>query len=221
MSSPVTVEFERRTDPARAGDAIVWLEEGLRLAQSCEGCLGGGFVRDADDETVLTAMCRFADARALADWERSELRRSWLDAGSSLVLDARVQRRTGIEGWFDSPRLRRQIDTRTGETRAVAVRSAPLRWKQLVAIGIAMYPANLLVAWLAGQLPWWVELPLPLRSVLLVLLLAPFMTFVMMPGVTRLLRPWLRRNPGLIRTQRSLLEALDARAEERRADRGQ
>jgi antibiotic biosynthesis monooxygenase (ABM) superfamily enzyme len=38
------------------------------------------------------------------------------------------------------------------------------------------------------------------------------MTFVMMPAVTRVLRPWLRRNPGVIRKERSLLEALDSRA---------
>jgi antibiotic biosynthesis monooxygenase (ABM) superfamily enzyme len=212
MGTPVTVEVRRQTLPARTGDAVTWVEEGLRLAREFEGCLGGGVIRDSGDESVLHVIYRFADERSLIGWEQSEQRRRWLDEGSPLVLDARVQRRTGIEGWFDGPQLRRSVDTRTGGIRTVVVRSAPQRWKQALAIWIGMYPVNVLSAWAISLLPWWGDIAIPLRSAMIVTVLAPLMTFVMMPAVTRVLRPWLRRNPGVIRKERSLLEALDSRA---------
>lgn len=219
MGTPVTVEVRRQTYPARAGDAVAWVEEGLRLAREFEGCLGGGVIRDSSDENVLHVIYRFSDEHSLVGWEQSERRRRWLDAGSSLVLDARVQRRTGIEGWFDGPQLRRSVDARTGDARTIVVRSAPLRWKQALAIWVGMYPMNILTSWVISLLPWWGDVAIPLRSALIVTVLAPLMTFVMMPMVTRALRPWLRRNPGLIKKERSLLEALDsqAAAETRRA----
>ncbi|RGE20038.1 antibiotic biosynthesis monooxygenase [Leucobacter sp. wl10] len=212
MSTPVTVEVRRQAHPARVGDAAAWVEEGLRLAREFEGCLGGGVIRDSTDESVLHAIYRFSDERSLTAWERSEQRRRWLDAGSPLVLDARVQRRTGIEGWFDGPRAHRRVDARTGATRTIVVRSAPLRWKQAIAIWVGMYPVNALSSWGISLLPWWGGLAIPLRSALIVTVLAPLMTFVMMPAVTRVLRPWLRRNPGVIRSERSLIDALDSRA---------
>ena len=52
------------------------------------------------------------------------------------------------------------------------------------------------------------------HSLVLVSCLVPAMTFVVMPIVTRALRPWLRRNPGMIRSERALADALDARAAE-------
>lgn len=216
MSTPVTVEIRRQTHPTRTGDAVAWVEEGLRLARDFEGCLGGGVIRDSSDRSVLHAIYRFSDERSLIGWEQSEQRRRWLDAGSALVLDARVQRRTGIEGWFDGPQLRRSVDARTGDTRTVVVRAAPLRWKQALAIWIGMYPVNVLSSWAISLLPWWGDVALPLRSAMVVTVLAPLMTFVMMPAVTRILRRWLRRNPGAIEKERSLLEALDLRAAGRR-----
>jgi antibiotic biosynthesis monooxygenase (ABM) superfamily enzyme len=95
MGTPVTVAVRRQTMPARSGDAVAWVEEGLRLARGFDGCLGGGVLRDSGDENVLHAIYRFADEAALGDWERSEQRRRWLEAGSPLVLDARVGRSCG------------------------------------------------------------------------------------------------------------------------------
>ncbi|WP_336992864.1 antibiotic biosynthesis monooxygenase [Leucobacter sp. VD1] len=212
MGTPVTVAVRRQTMPARSGDAVAWVEEGLRLARGFDGCLGGGVLRDSGDENVLHAIYRFADEAALGGWERSEQRRRWLEAGSPFVLDARVQRRTGIEGWFDGPQLRRSFDAGTGGGRTVVVYSAPQRWKQAMAVWVGMYPVNVASSWAISMLPWWGDAPVLLRSALAVTVLAPLMTFVMMPAVTRMLRPWLRRNPGAIRTERSLLEALDSRA---------
>lgn len=213
MSTPVTVEVTRRTAPHRADDAVTWLDDGLRLARRFPGCLGGGIVRDDDDSGVLHVAYRFSDEQRLRAWECSAERRRWLLDGAPFVLDASVQRRTGVEGWFDAPQLRREVHARTGSVRTVKVRSAPVRWKQAVAIWCGMFPLNVLVNVVVSQLAWFQALPLVLRSALLVSTLVPLMTFIMMPAVTSVLQPWLRRNPGVIRTERSLLSALDDLAE--------
>ncbi len=212
MAASVTVSVRRETTPERAGDAVAWIDEGLALARGFDGCLGGGVLRDGEHENVLQVVYRFRDEGALERWEHSPERREWLGRGDPLVSSIRVQRRTGIEGWFDGPGLAQEVDERTGARRVIGVRSAPRRWKQACAIGIGMYPMNLLVAWAASLLPWWEGVPLPVRAAVTVAVLAPVMTFLMMPLVTRLLRPWLRRDARAIRSERSLREALDARA---------
>ncbi|MBO1901869.1 antibiotic biosynthesis monooxygenase [Leucobacter weissii] len=212
MTLPVTVEVRRQTSPDQSGDAIAWIDEGLALARSFEGCLGGGVLRDAEDENVLHVVYRFRDEAALRAWENSEERLRWLRSGDPLVRGERVQRRTGIEGWFDGPDLRREVVGRTGTVRTIGVRSAPLRWKQMCAIWIGVFLMNLAVVPAVALLPGWETWPLALRAAVLAGVLAPLMIFAVMPVVTRVLRPWLRRNPGVIRSERSLREALDARA---------
>ena len=214
MSSPVTVTVSRESDPSRVGEAIEWIDRGLSLARSFEGYLGGGVMRDAEHEHVLHVVYRFRDRRSLENWDHSEQRRRWSMDGASLTSLAGVQRRTGIEGWFDGARIRHVLDRRTGTMRTIGVRAAPPRWKQAVAIWAGMLPLNLGASWVAVQLPWWERLHWTAHSLVLVSCLVPAMTFVVMPIVTRALRPWLRRNPGMIRSERALADALDARAAE-------
>ncbi len=209
MSSPVTVAVSRETDPAHIDETIRWIDRGLALARDFEGCLGGGVMRDAERGNVLHVVYRFTDRSALHRWERSRQRREWERDGAPLI--ANVQRRTGIEGWFDGPQLRRALDPSTGAYRTIGVRSAPPRWKQAAAVWLGMFPLNIAVSGLASHSPWFEGLPLPLRSAILVSLMVPVMTFAVMPAITRMLRPWLRRNPGAIRSERALREALDAR----------
>lgn len=103
-------------------------------------------------------------------------------------------------------------EMRSEERRPSSPLPSPLRWKQMCAIWLGMLPVNLMVSWLLTGLPWWGAMPLPLRSVLVVSVLAPLMTFAVMPTVRRMLHPWLQRHPGVARTERMLHEALDAQA---------
>lgn len=213
MVNPVTVEVRRETLPDRPEAAQAWVDEGLALARGFEGHLGGGVLHDAENQNVLHVLYRFRDEEALERWERSPERQRWLQDGEAFVLDSRVQKRTGFEGWFDGPAITQQVDDRTGSIRTIGVRSAPVRWKQACAIWLGMFPMNVLVSWLLSMVPWWGELPIPARSAIMVTVLAPTMTFAVMPFVTRVLRPWLRRNPGMIKSERALREALDQRTD--------
>ncbi|WP_345762248.1 antibiotic biosynthesis monooxygenase [Diaminobutyricibacter sp. McL0608] len=176
---PVTVAITRRVDPGRIADVTHWVQEGVNLANEYEGFLGSGWVRASADSDEWHMLYRFADARTLEAWEASDDRADWLFDGRELVEVARVEKRTGIEGWFDAPQP--------------GIAAAPPRWKQAVTIWLGFFPLNLaftsLVNWLV---PGWHQL-WPLVTVLVTtLILTPIMTYLLLPFVTRMLHPWLQ-----------------------------
>ncbi len=210
MSLPVTVSVRREADSARTEEALSWLEQGLMLAREFDGYLGGGVMRDAASAHVLHVVYVFRSRGSLDRWSRSEQRRCWSLDGAELTTVSAVQRRSGLEGWFDGASFRHRYDSIPGKASSVDLRTTPPRWKQAVAIWSGMLPLNLTATWLASGVPWWQSLPLFAQSFLLVCALVPAMTFVVMPVVTRILRPWLTRDPSAIAHQRLLEEALDA-----------
>ena len=67
------------------------------------------------------------------------------------------------------------------------------RWKTAVLIWLAIYPSITLLLWLAGpEIGSW---PLPVRTLALTAVLVPWMVFVLIPALQRLLAPWLRPVP--------------------------
>lgn len=64
-----------------------------------------------------------------------------------------MQRRTGIEGWFEGPELRHSVDAETGAIRTIGVRSAPVRWKQATAPWLGMLPLNITVSCAVSGIP--------------------------------------------------------------------
>ncbi|GCD90543.1 hypothetical protein NLS1_25490 [Nocardioides sp. LS1] len=185
MNTPVTVSITRHVDPDREAEMVSWMQAGQGLAGSFAGFLGAGWVRPEQDSETWHVLYRFADADSLATWESSHQRQWWRDAGAGLgVVDSRVERRTGIEGWFDDPANR--------DVRELSVTpSAPPRWKQASVIFLVFYPLSVLVNWLLG--PHVAPLLLPLRVLVTVALMTPVMTYVALPWITRRMAWWLNR----------------------------
>jgi antibiotic biosynthesis monooxygenase (ABM) superfamily enzyme len=108
---PITVAIERRIDPARAAEATAWMQAGTDLATTFDGFLGSGWVRAGESSDLWFMLYRFRDIPTLEAWEDSGERTWWLESGSGFAREGRVERRTGIEGWFDAP-LATDIETR-------------------------------------------------------------------------------------------------------------
>ena len=177
---PVTVSITRRVDGNRLAEVTRWVQSGVNLANTYDGFLGSGWVRAHADSDEWHMLYRCADADPREAGEVADDRADWLYEGRELVEVSRVERRTGIEGWFDEPQP--------------GVPAAPPRWKQAVTIWLGFFPLSLAFAYLASTLvPGWHTL-WPLATVLITTLcLTPIMTYVLLPFVTRLLQPWLRR----------------------------
>jgi antibiotic biosynthesis monooxygenase (ABM) superfamily enzyme len=78
------------------------------------------------------------------------------------------------------------------QARAAAQPAAPPRWKTAVVVWLAIYPSITFVLWLVGPtIQGW---PLAVRTLGLTVVVVPLMTFVLIPGIQRLLAPWLRRS---------------------------
>lgn len=188
----VTVAITRSTDPGRTGEMIAWMRAGTTLVEGFPGFLGAGWVRPVLNSTDWHMLYRFADADTLRAWEESPQRRWWLSSAQGMVAHTRVERRTGIEGWFDPPR-ERQVDE-------PAPAAAPPRWKQAVAIWLGFFPLSLLAAVSLG--PLLDGLAVLVRTLVTTLCLTPVMTYVVLPRVTRALHWWLRGEPPPWRRRR-------------------
>ncbi|HEY0238614.1 MAG TPA: antibiotic biosynthesis monooxygenase [Friedmanniella sp.] len=187
---PITVAIERRVDADRQAEALAWVQTGTSLASRMPGYLGSGWVRASGGSSLWYTLYRFADAHSLAEWESSPERSWWLRSGEEFVHDARVERRTGIEGWFDVP-----ASSLLGPADAEGPRTAPPRWKQAVSIWLGFFPTNLVFTLLVSLLPAWGTVPIVARVLITTVVLTPVMTYVVLPFVTARLRPWLERPP--------------------------
>lgn len=182
----VTVTVTRRALPGRVSEMAAWVQAGQRLASGFDGFLGAGHVRPGANSQDWHMLYRFADEASLATWQSSAEREWWIASALGLVSETRVEKRTGIEGWFDEPR---------GRVVSTSAQQGPPRWKQAIVIFLAFLPTNL-----AAQLlltPLIGGLPLPLRVLTLTAVLIPVMTYLVLPFVTRRLQWWLegRRAP--------------------------
>jgi antibiotic biosynthesis monooxygenase (ABM) superfamily enzyme len=184
-SAPVTVSIHRVVSPERVPDVTAWVQAGVQLANRWDGFLGSGWLRAAEGSSDWYMLYRFADAQRLEAWESSPERKEWLAEGAGLVEERRVEKRTGIENWFDAP-------TRLDEQSGPPLLPAPPRWKQSVAIWLGFFPVNLAFTALMGWLvPAFGELDVVLRVLITTAVLTPVMSFWVLPWVTARLAGWL------------------------------
>jgi antibiotic biosynthesis monooxygenase (ABM) superfamily enzyme len=181
----VTVAITRRADPSRNAEMLAWVRAGTTLAEDFPGFLGVGWVRPVLGSTEWHMLYRFADAAALHAWEESPQRQWWLSSAQGMVEHTRVERRTGIEGWFDPPQ-EQEVDDLTGPP-------APPRWKQAVIIWLGFFPVSLLSTLTLGHL--LAGQNAVVRTLATTLCLTPLMTYLVLPQVTRALQWWLHGGP--------------------------
>lgn len=188
MGTPVTVSITRHLDPGREAEMVAWLEAGTALAHRFPGFLGSGWVRPEAESETWHMLYRFADAASLAAWEGSHERQWWRDSASGLgLVESRVERRTGIEGWFDDPTTR--------DVRDLRLASPPPRWKQASVIFLVFYPLSVVANWVFSHSSV-VGLPLPVRVLCTVLVMTPIMTYAALPWITRRMEWWLQGRPA-------------------------
>ncbi|MBQ0989469.1 antibiotic biosynthesis monooxygenase [Micromonospora sp. PSH03] len=183
LAVPVTVSIARRVDPGRASEMVAWMRAGTALAEAFPGFLGAGWVQSGPGSSEWHMLYRFADAETLRRWEESPQRHWWLSSAQGIVEHTRVERRTGIEGWFDRP-LEHSVDL-----VEPAPPASPPRWKQAVTIWLAFFPLSLTATLLTSR--FLDAVPLAARVLLMTLCLTPLMTYLVLPRITRALHWWL------------------------------
>ena len=179
MSLPVTVQITRDVDPGAVTEVEDWVARGQSIVAGFPGYLGSGWVRAHEDSTVWHMLLRFSSEDTLRTWADSPQRHAWMAEFHSHVREFRHVKRTGIEGWFDTPQDDAEPDV------------VPPRWKQAIVIFTGFYPVSALANYIVGHVV--PQAPFLVKILLVILLATPTMVYWVLPWTTRLYQPWLNR----------------------------
>ncbi len=175
---PVTLVLSQRIDPGNVEVFVELHDEGVQHLRDFKGFLGSDLfppVEGVQDEYVIVAT--FASRPDLDRWLQSDTRREWLDELELLIEGDRTLNVVGgFGGWFPA----QAADT-----------AGPKRWKQAVAVFIALFPTVLIITFVRGVIA-------PDMNVVLAVFVGNVLgifalTYVLMPPLTRLLANWLTR----------------------------
>lgn len=178
---PVTVVVTRRVRPGREAAYEAWLSALQVDARALPGYLGVTTHRPPPDgPRTYTSVIRFDSLANLQAFERSELRADALRRVADLVeADAVWQRLTGLEFWFTPP-------PGTVVPQPSRERMALL---MIAVVFVLVLSIGSAVTALAARLP--VEVPYPLRLLATIAIEVLFMTYWLMPRLTRGLARWI------------------------------
>ncbi|GGX72771.1 antibiotic biosynthesis monooxygenase [Streptomyces minutiscleroticus] len=176
-AEPITSVFTWRVRPGREDEFEEWTRGITDCVRRFPGNEGVSWLRPEEGHRYH-AVLRFSDSRRLEDWLNSPERAEWHARIEGVASEAGRERQstTGMESWFSLPGTTVQ---------------PPPRWKMVLTTFLGVYPMALLVQWLVA--PVTAAWPLPLRAATFPLVLVPVLTYLIMPGLSRLLRQWLYR----------------------------
>lgn len=179
---PVTVIVDAKAKKGKVDEFEQWMDGIIHEAMKFEGHMGVNIIRPSNPSNpVYTIIFRFNTYENLAKWEKSEVRRTWIEKGKAVTEgEPAVQKQTGLEFWFTPS---------SGNPSALI--QPPPRYK------MAIVTAGMIFVLILTLLPLirdaTAALPLFLSTLIGVVTMVLLMTYVIMPSVTRLLRPWLSK----------------------------
>lgn len=172
----VTVVVTRKVKKGHERDYERWLEKLVSDAKILPGFLGSTVDRPSSEALEYTSLFRFDSVANLQAFEQSELRRRALEEVAGLVeADAVWRKMSGLELWFSPP--------------AGMVVPQPSRFRMAVVMIAVVYGLVFSIGKGVGIV--LAEAPLPLRLLVTITIEVFFMTYVLMPRLTRWLARWI------------------------------
>ncbi len=185
-NGPVTVIVTRKAKKERIKEFEEWMDGIVHEAMKFEGHMGVNVIRPSDPSgnPEYVIIFRFNSYENLAKWENSEIRNQWLKKSKDLTEgEPLVEKQTGLEFWFTP---------RSGGPMPLP---APPRYKMAIVItAIIFVLINTLIPLIRQATA---ELPILVSTLVGTAIMVLLMTYVVMPSVTRVLRPWLSKK-GLL-----------------------
>ena len=179
---PVTLTITRRAKAGKTEEFERWLDGIIHEAMKFDGHMGVNVIRPSNmSNPEYLIILRFDNFENLEKWEKSEIRKIWIEKGEDLIEGkTKMEKQIGLEFWFTP-------SSSIGST--VLEQQPPPRYKMaIVVIGIIF----VLVSTLLPQVEQATAgIPVLLSTLVGVTIMVLLMTYVIMPSVTRLLRPWL------------------------------
>ena len=188
-SKPVTVIVKRIAKKGKIKEFEEWLSGISKEVSRQEGNMGIDIIRpspsgSSKSKSEYIVIFRFNNYDNLAKWEKSPIRNEWLQKGRKLVeADSDVQKMTGLEFWF-TPFFK-------DESSPMIPLQPPPRYKMVI---VTIPVISILLLTLVPQIHFLTEMlsiPFPIRLVIALTITVLLMTYVIMPLLTKLLKPWL------------------------------
>ncbi len=172
---PVHVAITRKVLPGKEQEFKEALRQFLGNSFLHGGVEGAGMITalpgtDGREVGILRTFKDEAERDAFYD---SKLFREWEAYASTLTESPNYRQLTGLEAWFRSP-------------------SPPPRWKMAVATLCGVFPTSLFLSF--TLVPFIQNFPLLLRLLLMAGCMVGMLTWLVMPIVIKLLKPWLQTN---------------------------
>jgi uncharacterized protein len=186
---PVTVIVTRKAKKGKIKEFEEWMDGIIHEAMKFEGHMGVNIIRPSDlSNPEYVIIFRFSTYENLKQWEKSEKRKEWLKKSKGITEgEPVVEMQTGLEFWFTPSSG--QGSSSSGDNGPAT--PPPPRYKMaIVTGGIIFIMINTLLP-LIRQLT--IDLHFLLSTLVAIVIMVPLMTYVVMPYVTRLLRPWLSK----------------------------
>jgi len=188
-SKPVTVIVRRIAKKDKIKEFEEWLSGISKEVSRQEGSMGIDIIKPTPNisnksKPEYVIIFRFNTYDNLDKWEKSPIRHEWLQKGRKLAeFDYDVQKLTGLEFWF-TPYFK-------DESSPMIPLQPPPRYKMVI---VTIPVISILLMTLVPQIHFLTEMlsiPFPIRLVIALTITVLLMTYVIMPLLTKLLKPWL------------------------------
>ena len=173
----VTVVVTRRVKSGYESQYENWLKRLLEEAKSLKGYMGATVQKPTLGTTEYTSVFRFDNVENLRKFEESEIRTRYLrEVVDYVEADAIWKKFSGLEFWFSPPKG--------------TIIPQPSRFRMALVMIVVVYGLVIsigqVVAKLVGDIiPYFVRLFITISIEIF------FMTFVLMPRLTKLLAKWI------------------------------
>jgi uncharacterized protein len=189
-SKPVTVIVKRIAKKDKIKEFEEWLSGISKEVSRQDGSMGIDIIKPTNNhisnrsKPEYVIIFRFNNYDNLDKWEKSPIRYEWLQKARKLAeSDYEVQKMTGLEFWF-TPYL-------NDESSPMIPLQPPPRYKMVI---VTIPVISILLLTLVPQIHFLTEMlsiPFPIRLVIALTITVLLMTYVIMPLLTKLLKPWL------------------------------
>lgn len=172
---PVTVLVTRKPLPGREVEFEDYVLGITQAAMRQPGHLGTNVFRPSKPDGAYRIVFKFDRRSNLVRWENSDERADWRAIAQSVSQPREVQTISGLEAWFTLPDC--------------AINVHPPKYKMAFLVWLGVFSLVTLLSYLVGPLmEGW---PLVVRSFTLTVIVVSTLTYLVLPGLTRLFARWL------------------------------
>jgi antibiotic biosynthesis monooxygenase (ABM) superfamily enzyme len=179
---PVTVVVSRRVKPGLEAQYEAWIKDVTDAALAFPGHLGANVFRPKSPGEPYVLVYKFDSGAHLDAWANSEIRARCIARAHELTTETTVEQLSGLETWFTLP----------GQSGGAMI--PPPRWKMALLTGLMVFVVGQLVGPALHHL-LDAYLPALVVNAISIGIVVVLLSWVIMPKLTSVLRPWLYPRP--------------------------